>query len=197
MHEWDHRLEPVGAQALEARAEEIDVAACHRRESIHACEASVSAGIVAAMRIAVGSDHAGFELKELVRPVLEEGGHEVVDVGTDSEESTDYPRHAADAARMVAAGEAERAVIVCGSGVGVSIVANKVDGVRAVNAHDAEEAEMSRRHNDANVLALAGRRLSPEEARPIVETFLETEFEGGRHERRVDQIAAVERGDSL
>jgi ribose 5-phosphate isomerase B len=147
------------------------------------------------VKIAVGSDHAGFELKELVRPLLEEGGHEVVDVGTDSEESTDYPRHAADAARMVAEGEAERAVIVCGSGVGVSIVANKVDGVRAVNAHDPEEAEMSRRHNNANVLALAGRRLTPDEARPIVETFLATEFEGGRHERRVDQIAAVERGE--
>ena len=147
------------------------------------------------MKIAVGSDHAGYELKELVRPLLEEGGHEVVDVDTDSEESTDYPRHAADAARMVADGEAELAVIVCGSGVGVSIVANKVDGVRAVNAHDAEEAEMSRRHNNANVLALAGRRLTPNEARPIVETFLKTDFEGGRHERRVDQIAAVERGE--
>jgi len=96
---------------------------------------------------------------------------------------------------MVADGEAELAVVVCGSGVGVSIVANKVDGVRAVNAHDAEEAEMSRRHNNANVLALAGRRLTPDEARPIVETFLKTDFEGGRHERRVDQIAAVERGE--
>ena len=148
------------------------------------------------MKIAVGSDHAGFELKELTRTLLEEGGHEVVDVGTDSEESTDYPLHAAEAARMVADGEAERAVLVCGSGVGVSIVANKVDGVRAVNAHDSEEAEMSRRHNNANVLALAGRRLSPDEARPIVETFLGTEFEGGRHERRVDQIAAVERGET-
>jgi ribose 5-phosphate isomerase B len=153
--------------------------------------------MVALVKIAVGSDHAGYELKELVRPLLEADGHEVVDVGTDSEESTDYPRHAADAARMVAAGEAERAVVVCGSGVGVSIVANKIDGVRAVNAHDAEEAEMSRRHNDANVLALAGRRLSPSEARPIVERFLETEFEGGRHERRVDQISAVERGESV
>jgi ribose 5-phosphate isomerase B len=148
------------------------------------------------MRIAVGSDHAGFELKQLVRPLLDSAGHEVVDVGTNSEESTDYPRHAADAARLVASGEADRAVIVCGSGVGVSIVANKVDGVRAVNAHDPEEAEMSRRHNDANVLALAGRRLDPADAEGIVERFLETEFEGGRHERRVDQIAAVERGES-
>lgn len=152
-------------------------------------------GIFDQVKIAIGSDHAGFELKELVRPLLEERGHEVVDVGTDSEESTDYPRHACDAARMVAGGEAERAVIVCGSGVGVSIVANKVDGVRAVNAHDPEEAEMSRRHNNANVLALAGRRLTPNEARPIVEAFLATEFEGGRHQRRVDQITAVERGE--
>jgi ribose 5-phosphate isomerase B len=147
------------------------------------------------MKIAVGSDHAGFDLKEQVRPLLEEAGYEVVDVGTDSDESTDYPLHAEAAARLVATGDAERAVLVCGSGVGVSIVANKVDGVRAVNAHDPEEAEMSRRHNDANVLALAGRRLSGEDARAIVERFLATEFEGGRHQRRVDQITAVEHGD--
>ena len=147
------------------------------------------------MRIAVGSDHAGFTLKERVRPILEQAGHEVVDVGTDSEESTDYPRYASEAARMVAEGDADRAVLCCGSGVGVSIVANKVDGVRAVNAHDPDEAEMSRRHNDANVLALAGKRLEGDEAREIVERFLDTDFEGGRHERRVDQIAAVERGE--
>lgn len=147
------------------------------------------------MRIAVGSDHAGFALKEQVRPLLEDAGHEVVDVGTDSEESTDYPLFASQAARLVAAGEAERAVVVCGSGVGVSIVANKLAGVRAVNAHDPDEAEMSRRHNNANVLALAGRRLTESEAREITERFLRTEFEGGRHERRVDQIGAVERGE--
>jgi len=147
------------------------------------------------MRIVVGSDHAGYQLKQRVTPILERAGHEVVDVGTNSEESTDYPRFAAEAARLVAQGEAERAVLVCGSGVGVSIVANKVDGVRAVNAHDAEEAEMSRRHNDANVLALAGRGLGAEDAGAIVERFLATEFEGGRHERRVAQIASVERGE--
>jgi ribose 5-phosphate isomerase B len=148
------------------------------------------------MRIAVGSDHAGYELKERVRPILEAAGHEVVDVGTDSDESTDYPLYAAEAARLVAEGEAERAVLACGSGVGVSIVANKVDGVRAVNAHDAEEAEMSRRHNDANVLALAGRRLAAGDLDVILESFLATEFEGGgRHQRRVDQISAVERGE--
>ena len=148
------------------------------------------------MRIAVGSDHAGYELKQRVGPLLEGAGHEVVDVGTDSEDPADYPRYAAQAARMVADGSADRAVLVCGSGVGVSIVANKVEGVRAVNAHDPEEAEMSRRHNDANVLALSGRRLGTEDAGAIVERFLATEFEGGRHERRVGQIAAVERGES-
>ena len=148
------------------------------------------------MRIAVGSDHAGYPLKERVRPLLEAAGHEVVDVGADSEVSTDYPRYAAHAARLVADGKADRAVIACGSGVGVSIVANKVDGVRAVNAHDPEEAELSRRHNDANVLALAGRRLVEGDVEEILERFLETDFEGGRHERRVGQIGAVERGEA-
>ncbi len=152
--------------------------------------------MVAAMRIAVGSDHAGYALKAKVAPLLKAAGHDVVDVGTDSDESADYPRYAARAAAMVADGEAERAVVVCGSGVGVSMVANKVSGVRAVNAHDAEEAEMSRRHNDANVLALGGRRLEGEVAAEIVEAFLATEFEGGRHARRVEQIASVERGDA-
>ena len=150
--------------------------------------------MVGVVKIAVGSDHAGFELKEQVEAMLVAAGHDVTDVGTDSEESTDYPLHAEAAARLVADGEAERAVLVCGSGVGVSIAANKVGGVRAVNAHDPDEAEMSRRHNDANVLALAGRRLSVDEAKPIVERFLATDFEGGRHQRRVDQIGEIEPG---
>jgi ribose 5-phosphate isomerase B len=146
------------------------------------------------MRIAVGSDHAGFHLKEHVRRVLQDAGHDVVDVGTMSPESVDYPRYAEEASRLVAEGEAERAVLACGSGVGVSIVANKIDGVRAVNAHDASEAEMARRHNDANVVTLSGARLAPEQADRIVATFLRTAFEGGRHARRVGQIADVERG---
>ncbi len=149
------------------------------------------------MKVAIGSDHAGYELKQAVGPILREAGHEVVDVGTDSEDSVDYPVYASRAAQLVAGGEAERAVIVCGSGVGVSIAANKIEGIRAVNAHDPDEAEMSRRHNDANVLTLAGRRLPPAEAAPIVERFLATEFEGGRHQRRVEEIAAVERGEEL
>lgn len=146
------------------------------------------------MRIAIGSDHAGYELKDALAPALRDEGYELIDVGTDSAEAVDYPDFAAVAARMVGDGEAERAVIVCGSGVGVSIVANKVAGVRAVNAHDVEEAEMSRRHNDANVLTLAGKRLDAGEAVPIVDRFLTTDFEGGRHARRVAKIAALERG---
>jgi len=145
------------------------------------------------MRIAVGSDHAGFALKSRVVPVLEAEGHEVLDVGAASEEPADYPLYAERAARLVAGGEAERGVVVCGSGAGVSIAANKVAGIRAVNAHDAEEAELGRRHNDANVLALGGRRLDETGAAAIVRAFLTADFEGGRHGRRVDQLAAIER----
>ena len=147
------------------------------------------------MKIAMESDHAGFELKEAVKSQLEAEGHEVQDVGTHSVESTDYPPFAARAAELVAGGDAEKGVIVCGSGVGVSIVANKVDGIRAVNAHDPAEAEMSRRHNDANVVTLSGARLDPDQARPIVEAFLSTGFDGGRHARRVGEISEVERGE--
>lgn len=140
------------------------------------------------MRIAVGSDHAGFHLKEHVKASLVDAGHEVLDVGTSTADSVDYPAFAREAAELVAGGGAEVGVIACGSGVGVSIVANKVSGVRAVNAHDPAEAEMSRRHNDANVVTLSGARLAPDTADAIVATFLATEFEGGRHARRVGQI---------
>ncbi len=140
------------------------------------------------MRIAIASDHAGFELKEHVKAQLQSDGHDVVDVGPVSNESTDYPRYARPAARLVAEGDAERGVLVCGSGVGVAIVANKVPGVRAVNAHDPEEAQLSRAHNDANVVTLSGRRLDGEQADEIVRAFLEAEFEGGRHARRVALI---------
>ena len=146
------------------------------------------------MRIAAGFDHAGYPLKRTIVATLEEAGHEVVDCGTDSGESVDYPVHAAEAAGLVSDGRADLAVLACGSGTGVSIVANKLQGVRAVNAHDPEEAEMARRHNDVNVLALAGRRLTADQARAIIHSFLSTEFEGGRHQRRVDQITDVEKG---
>ncbi|MBS1869017.1 MAG: ribose 5-phosphate isomerase B [Actinobacteria bacterium] len=144
------------------------------------------------MRIALASDHAGFPLKDHLAASLAAAGHEVADLGTDSTESVDYPGFAERAARAVADGEAERGVLVCGSGNGVAIVANKLPGVRAVNAHDADEAEMARRHNDANVVTLSGARLDPATADAIVATFLTTDFDGGRHARRVDQITAIE-----
>ena len=140
------------------------------------------------MRIAIASDHAGFELKEHVKAQLAAAGHDVVDVGPDTDDSVDYPTFARPAARLVADGEAERGVLVCGSGVGVSIVANKVPGVRAVNAHDPEEAQLARQHNDVNVVTLSGRRLDGEQADAIVAAFLAEDFEGGRHARRVAGI---------
>lgn len=144
------------------------------------------------MKIAVASDHAGFQLKERVSAALRSAGHDVSDFGTGSEDSVDYPDFAEPAARAVAENEAEKAVLVCGSGVGVAIVANKVEGVRAVHAHDAEEAALSRRHNDANVLTLGERTTPAEHAIEIVNSFLSTDFEGGRHQRRVDKIGEVE-----
>lgn len=146
------------------------------------------------MRIAAGFDHAGYPLKETIVAALEGAGHDVVDCGTDSEEPVDYPVHAAQAASMVADGDADLAVLACGTGSGVSIVANKHHGVRAVNARDPEDAEMARRHNDANVLALAGRKLGAGEVQAIIDAFLSAEFEGGRHQRRVEQIAMIENG---
>jgi ribose 5-phosphate isomerase B len=144
------------------------------------------------MRIALASDHAGFQLKDHLAVSLAAAGHDVLDLGTDSTESVDYPGYAASAARTVADGDADRGVLVCGSGNGVAIAANKVPGVRAVNAHDADEAEMARRHNDANVVTLSGARLSADTADAIVRTFLATDFDGGRHARRVEQITALE-----
>jgi ribose 5-phosphate isomerase B len=144
------------------------------------------------VKIAIASDHAGFELKQQIAAQLSADGHDVQDFGTTSEDSVDYPDFAEPAAREVATGDSELGVLVCGSGVGVAIVANKVDGVRAVHAHDAEEAEISRRHNNTNVVTLGERTTSPEQAVEIVNTFLATEFEGGRHQKRVDKIALVE-----
>src|SRR5215213_5978594 len=140
------------------------------------------------MRIAIASDHAGFDLKEHVKAQLAAAGHDIVDLGPETGDSVDYPTFAAPAARLVADGDADRGVLVCGSGVGVSIVANKVPGVRAVNAHDVEEAQLARQHNDVNVVTLSGRRLDGEQADAIVAAFLSEDFEGGRHARRVAGI---------
>lgn len=144
------------------------------------------------MKIAIAADHGGFELKGQIIDSLKASGHQVEDFGTDGPEDVDYPDFAEPAARAVADGDAEFGVIICGSGVGVSIVANKVDGVRAVNAHTVEEIQLSRRHNHVNVVTLGGRFIATPEAIEIVNTFLATEPEGGRHDRRVAKIAEVE-----
>ena len=146
------------------------------------------------MRIHLGADHAGYQLKEQVRDLLIARGHQVTDVGTHGEESVDYPDFAASVARAVAAGEADFGVLVCGTGLGMAIAANKIPGARAVQASDPEMARMSRLHNDANVLTLPGRHIGPERAAEVLDAFLGTEFEGGRHQRRVDKIGALESG---
>ncbi|PKQ20891.1 MAG: ribose 5-phosphate isomerase B [Actinobacteria bacterium HGW-Actinobacteria-6] len=146
------------------------------------------------MRLYVGSDHAGFALKEQVRAHLEQAGHDVVDVGTHSEQSVDYPDFARQVGEAVASGDAEYGILVCGSGLGMAIAANKVDGVRAVQIMDTEMAKMSRMHNDANIVTLPGRYIEPETADAIVDTFLATAFEGGRHQDRVDKITSMEHG---
>lgn len=147
------------------------------------------------MRIAMGSDHAGFALKEELKRWLEGEGHEILDHGTSSEEPVDYPAFCAAAARDVTSGNAERAIVLGGSGQGEQIAANKVDGIRAALGHTLELARLSREHNDANVLALGGRLLSPAEATEIVAVWLATPFEAGRHVPRIEQIAAIERGE--
>ena len=144
------------------------------------------------MRIAIGSDHAGFALKELLRTHLETSGHTVVDCGCSNEESCDYPEFGAAVGRAVANGEVERGVLVCGTGIGISMAANKVPGVRAALVHNRFTAEMSRQHNDANVVAFGARILEPEHARELLDHWLATEFEGGRHGRRVGKINALD-----
>ncbi len=145
------------------------------------------------MKVAVASDHAGFELKEFVKKFLEKKGIEVLDFGTHSTDSVDYPDYIKLASRSVAKGEADFGVVVCGSGVGASIVANKVRGIRCALALNEYLAEMSRRHNNANVLALGGRVVTPDLAERILNAFFSGKFEGGRHERRVRKIAEIEK----
>ncbi|MGZ8601715.1 MAG: ribose 5-phosphate isomerase B [Actinomycetota bacterium] len=147
------------------------------------------------MRIAMGSDHAGFLLKEDIKAFLTDQGHEIVDHGTDSEEPVDYPMFIAAAAHAVGNGECERGIVMGGSGQGEQIAANKVHGVRAALCHDLFLAELSRRHNDANVLSMGGRVVAPAYAHEIVRVWLATEFEGGRHVPRLEQIASIERGE--
>jgi ribose 5-phosphate isomerase B len=147
------------------------------------------------MKIAVGSDHAGFEMKETVRRHLTDAGHEVDDFGTDSKESSDYPDFGAPAANAVGERCVDRGILFCGSGQGMCMVANRIPGVRAALAWSVEIAELSRRHNDANVLCLPARFVDEETALRIVDAWLMTEFEGGRHQRRVQKMMSYDMED--
>ena len=140
------------------------------------------------MIIALGSDHAGFTRKQEILEHLQALGHEVKDLGTYSKDSMDYPDVAVEVAKLVASKEVERGILVCGSGIGVSIVANKTEGVRAANCVNEEMASLSRQHNDANVLTLGERMVDTKTALAMVDIFLITDFEGGRHEQRVNKI---------
>ena len=147
--------------------------------------------------IVIASDHGGYALKEHIKAYLESKGHEVVDCGTYSTDSCDYPIFGEAAARKVQSGECERGILCCGTGIGISIAANKVKGIRCCACSDCYSAEMSRVHNDANMLALGARVVGTELGRMIAKSFLAGEFEGGRHQRRIDQITAIENGEDL
>ncbi len=149
------------------------------------------------MKISLASDHAGFQMKEEVKKYLSSNGYEVIDYGTFSEESMDYPDTVKLAARAVSRKEVDRGVVLCSSGIGASIVANKVKGIRAALCLDEYSAEYSRRHNDANVIALGAKRNTKEEIIRILDKWFSTEFDGGRHKKRVEKIADVEKEEGI
>ena len=144
------------------------------------------------MRVAVGCDHAGLELKQLLSDRLALAGHEVVDLGTYGPASVDYPAYGAKVGHFVASGAADLGLCICGTGIGISIAANKVRGVRAAVVHDVSSARLARAHNNANVICFGARLVGPEVAADALEAFLGARFEGGRHQRRIDEIAAME-----
>lgn len=140
------------------------------------------------MKIALASDHAGYELKEKIVKMLKEMGHQVLDFGTNTNEPVDYPDFAAPAAKAVASSDADMGILICGTGIGMSIVANKIEGIRAADCTSVEMAKLARRHNNANILTLGARLLNFEQAEPIVRAFLNEDFEGGRHLIRIEKI---------
>lgn len=145
------------------------------------------------MKIVLGSDHAGFSLKETIKEHLSSQGYEIIDCGTDSEESVDYPDFGAKVAKTICDGVCEKGILVCGTGIGISIAANKLPGIRAAVCHDLFTAQASREHNDANILAMGARVLDPSLALEMVDLWLSTPFSGGRHQRRIDKISALEK----
>ena len=141
--------------------------------------------------IALASDHAGFKLKEKIKKFLVDNNYDILDLGTNSESSVDYPEYAHKAAHAVAQGQCEKGIVCCGTGIGMSIAANKVKGIRCALVHDLFTAEMSKRHNDANMIALGARVVDHDEALKMVETWLTSQFEEGRHQRRIDAIEEI------
>jgi ribose 5-phosphate isomerase B len=146
------------------------------------------------MRVAVGSDHRGFNAKQLIKAIVSQMGHECVDVGTDTATPVDYPDLAYLAAKSVSEKQVDRAILICATGLGMSIAANKVRGIRAALCHDELSAHIARDHNDTNILCLSGDQIGEVLLRKIVETWIATEFSGGRHQRRVNKITAIEEG---
>lgn len=144
------------------------------------------------MKIAIGADHGGFNLKKDIVELLEELGHEYKDFGTHSAESIDYPDVAIPVAEAVAAGEFDRGILICGTGIGIGIAANKVKGIRAALVHDSFSAKATRQHNDSNIMTMGERVVGPGLALDLLETWLDTSFEGGRHSNRVDKMSAYE-----
>ncbi len=144
------------------------------------------------MKIALGSDHGGFELKNKIKDFLNEAGHEVVDFGCDTSESVNYPNFGIEVGERVASKEFERGIVICGSGIGISIAANKVKGIRCALVHDVYSAKLTRLHNDSNILAMGGRIIGDDLAKAIVDTWINTKYEGGRHQTRLDIISQYE-----
>jgi len=153
---------------------------------------SLAPGYNTGMKIAMGADHAGYLLKDRIRQYVTDRGHQVVDEGTNTSDSVDYPDYALRVAEDVAAGRAERGILVCGSGIGMAIAANKVPGIRAANISNEYEAQMSREHNNLNVLTLGGRIFEESDAMHIVQIWLDTPFSGGRHSARLEKIHEIE-----
>ncbi len=149
------------------------------------------------MKIAIGNDHGAVDMKNHVVGWLEKNGYEVVNFGTDSTESTDYPIYAEKVAKAVVSGECDKGILICGTGIGISISANKIHGVRCALCSEPVSTALSRQHNDANIVAMGARTIGPVMAEEIVRTFLTTDFEGGRHARRVEKIMALDRGESV
>ncbi len=147
------------------------------------------------MKIAIGNDHVAVDMKNHITKYLEEKGHVIVNFGTDSSDRCDYPIYGKKVADAVASGECERGILICGTGIGISLAANKVKGIRAAVCSEAYSARLTRQHNDANIIAFGARVVGSATAEMIVDEFINTEYEGGRHQNRIDMIAAIEKGE--